>query len=42
LEHTRFQLHKKFIEYYNYERPHMSLNYKTPAEVYFNVPNVMV
>jgi transposase InsO family protein len=28
---------------YNYERPHMALNYETPAEVYFNnVPNVMV
>ena len=43
LEHTRFELHRKFIEYYNYERPHMVLNYKTPAEVYFNnVPHVMV
>jgi transposase InsO family protein len=42
-EHARFQLHRKFIEYYNYERPHMSLNYKTPAEVYFgSVPHVMV
>jgi transposase InsO family protein len=42
LEHTRFQLHRKFIQYYNYQRPHMSLNYKTPAEVYFNnVPNVL-
>ena len=42
LEHPRFQLHRKFIEYYNYERPHMALNYKTPAEVYFNnVPNVL-
>jgi len=41
-EHARFQLHRKFIEYYNYERPHMSLNYKTPAEVYFpDVPNVL-
>jgi len=34
-EHHRFQFHRKFIEYYNFERPHMSLNYKTPAEVYF-------
>jgi len=43
LEHTRFQLHWKFVEYYNYERPHMALNYKTPAEAYFrDVPNVMV
>lgn len=42
-EHARFELHRKFIEYYNYERPHMALNYKTPAEVYFdNVPDVMV
>jgi transposase InsO family protein len=43
LEHARFQLHWKFVEYYNYERPHMALNYSTPAEVYFgDVPNVMV
>jgi transposase InsO family protein len=43
LEHTRFKQHRKFIEYYNYERSHMSLNYETPAEVHFNnVPNVMV
>jgi putative transposase len=34
-EHGRFELHRKFIQYYNYERPHMALNYKTPAEVYF-------
>jgi transposase InsO family protein len=41
-EHSRFSLHWKFIEYYNYERPHMALDYSTPAEVYFNnVPNVM-
>ena len=41
-EHTKFQLHWKFIEYYNYKRPHMSLNYNTPAEVYFrDVPNVL-
>jgi len=43
LEHARFQLHRKFIEYYNYERPHMALDYSTPAEIYFgDVPNVMV
>jgi transposase InsO family protein len=42
LEHARFPLHRKFIQYYNWERPHMSLNYKTPAEVYFgDVPHVM-
>jgi len=41
-EHTRFQLHWKFIEYCNYERPHMALGYSTPAEVYLdNVPHVM-
>jgi len=41
-EHSRFQLHRKFIQYYNYERPHMTLNYSTPAEVYFaDVPHVL-
>lgn len=25
----------KFVEFYNYSRPHQSLSYKTPAEVYF-------
>ena len=35
LEHARFPLHWKFIEYYNYKRPHMALDYSTPAEVYF-------
>ncbi|MBS7614811.1 integrase core domain-containing protein, partial [Candidatus Bathyarchaeota archaeon] len=31
-----------FIKYYNYERPHMSLKYNTPAQVYFrDVPNVL-
>ena len=43
IEHARFDLHRKFIEYYNYERPHMALNYSTPAEIYFgSVPHVMV
>jgi transposase InsO family protein len=42
LEHARFPLHRKFIQYYNWERPHMALNYSTPAEVYFgDVPNVL-
>jgi transposase InsO family protein len=43
LEHARFQPHRKYIQYYNYERPHMALNYSTPAEVYFkpDVPNVL-
>ena len=26
---------KAFIEHYNYNRPHQSLGYKTPAEIYF-------
>jgi len=34
-EHTRFPLHWKFVEYYNWERPHMALDYSTPAQVYF-------
>jgi transposase InsO family protein len=34
-EHERFPVHWKFIQYYNYERPHMALDYSTPAEVYF-------
>ena len=25
----------KFVEFYNYQRPHQSLKYKTPAEIYF-------
>ena len=24
-----------FVEFYNYQRPHQSLKYKTPAEIYF-------
>lgn len=26
---------RKYFEFYNNERPHQSLNYKTPAEIYF-------
>jgi putative transposase len=26
---------KRYFQFYNYERPHQSLNYKTPAEVFF-------
>jgi putative transposase len=26
---------KKYFEFYNYERKHQSLNYRTPAEIYF-------
>jgi transposase InsO family protein len=25
---------KKYFNFYNYERPHQSLNYKTPSELY--------
>jgi transposase InsO family protein len=42
LEHERYPVHRKFIEYYNYKRPHMALDYSTPAEVYFgDVPHVL-
>jgi len=27
---------KSYFEFYNYKRVHQSLNYKTPAEIYFN------
>lgn len=26
---------KEYFQFYNYERPHQSLNYKTPAQIYF-------
>ncbi len=29
---------KRYFQLYNYERPHQSLDYKTPAEVFFNLP----
>lgn len=29
----------KFIKFYNYQRPHQSLNYRTPLQVYFNDDN---
>ncbi|MBA7640672.1 hypothetical protein ES703_48343 [subsurface metagenome] len=28
-----------YIDFYNQERPHQSLNYRTPAEVYFGIDN---
>jgi transposase InsO family protein len=34
-EHNRFSTHNKFVKYYNYKRPHQSLGYKVPAEIYF-------
>ncbi len=33
---------KEFIEFYNYKRPHQSLQYKTPAEVYLLSKRVIV
>ena len=30
---------KEYIYFYNYERPHQSFNYKTPAELYFQSPS---
>lgn len=29
-----------YFEFYNYQRSHQSLGYKTPADVYFNERNV--
>ena len=26
----------QYLDFYNYERPHQSLDYRTPAEVYYN------
>ena len=34
VESHLFKLHWSFIRYYNYTRPHESLNYLTPAEIY--------
>lgn len=28
---------KRYFQLYNYERPHQSLNYRTPAEVFYNL-----
>ncbi len=30
----------QYMEFYNNERPHQSLNYKTPAEIYLNAVNL--
>jgi putative transposase len=27
----------RYLDFYNYERPHQSLDYRTPAEVYYNM-----
>jgi len=34
LEDDGFQFHRKFIDY-SYQRPYVTLDYSTPAEVYF-------
>ncbi|MEM1214919.1 MAG: IS3 family transposase [Bacteroidota bacterium] len=31
---------KDYFTFYNFERPHQSLGYKTPAEIYFNFPDM--
>jgi putative transposase len=34
IERWKFSSLQKFIQFYNFERPHMSLNYQTPYEVF--------
>ncbi len=34
-EAWRYPSHLKYIQHYNYDRPHQALNYLTPATVYF-------
>lgn len=34
-EITRFKSHEKYIEYWNYHRPHSAIGYLYPCEVYF-------
>lgn len=33
--HDAYEEIKKYFAFYNHSRPHQSLNYKTPAEIYF-------
>lgn len=35
IEAQMFTSHTRFVDYWNYERPHQGLNYLYPAEVYF-------
>ena len=32
---------ERYFQRYNYRRPHQSLQYATPAEVYFGTPNII-
>lgn len=32
----------KYIEHYNHERPHQSINYKTPSEVHFDLDKKLI
>jgi putative transposase len=34
--HELIRLLRRYFEYYNYHRPHSSLDYRTPSEVYFD------
>ena len=38
IEELRKQI-DNFIYFYNYQRPHQSLNYKTPSQIYYNDDN---
>jgi len=38
-EHELKHQLKKYFYFYNFEREHQSLGYKTPAEVYYNLSN---
>ena len=36
----RFKDIDEYVRFYNYERPHQRLEYKTPAEIFFKKKNV--
>jgi putative transposase len=38
LEELRIQINR-FIKFYNYQRPHQALKYKTPSQVFYNDEN---
>ena len=39
LEELRIQI-DRFIKFYNYQRPHKALKYKTPSQVFYNDENI--